>query len=99
MSVTLFFDDGRIEDFPTATMAEEHDGQVHVLRCSPQLTAEWIAVLPVAGITLAQVYAAGTLQRVVTGDRAAQLIAATPSPPRAMPATSRGRPSIRTGAA
>ena len=80
MPVTLFFGDGRVEDFPTATMAEAHNGHIHVSRYSPQVTLDWIAILPMAGITLAQVYARGTLQRVVTGDRTAQLTAAALPP-------------------
>ena len=80
MPVTLFFGDGRVESFPTATMVEEHEGHIHVCRYSPQLTLDWMAILPAAGITLAQVYAHGTLQRVVTGDRAARQTA-TATPP------------------
>ena len=100
MAVTLFLGDGRIEDFPTATIAEEHDGYFHVMRYSPRLTLEWIASFPAADVTLAQVYASGSLQRVVTGDRSTQRGAVAIPPPSTVRMTAlQGRSSLRTGAA
>ena len=71
MAVTLFFRDGQIAEFPSATTAEKRDGLIHVLHFNQQTIAlESVTAYTVADVALAQVFESGTLTKVIVLDGA-----------------------------
>jgi hypothetical protein len=69
MAVILFFHDGQIAEFPSATTAETHHGLIHVLHFNQQtLALELVKAFTVADVALAQVFEYGTLTKVLTLD-------------------------------
>ena len=66
MSVTLFFRDGRIAEFPSATTAEKRAELIYLLHVGPEtLTLESVQAFNALEVALAHVYEHGTLTKVI----------------------------------
>ena len=70
MAVTVYLDDGHVEEFSCATLAERRDGRLYVLRYTPHLTLEWIATFAAKHVCFAHVHLhRDGPTRVMAGDR------------------------------
>jgi hypothetical protein len=56
MAAILFFCDGRIVEFPDATLTERRDGCFYVFRYTPQLTLERFAAFPADEVAIALIH-------------------------------------------
>jgi hypothetical protein len=73
MAVTLFFHDGQIAEFPSATTAEKCDGLIHVLHFNPQtLALERVEVFEASDVALTEVFVHGDLRKVIIPHGAVQ---------------------------
>jgi hypothetical protein len=69
MPVTLFFANGSIQEFPTATMARNHDGTLQLVRYNGATReVEPLETFLATEVAVAQVYEDGVLRAVVIGD-------------------------------
>ena len=64
MSVTLFFRDGRIAEFPLATTADKQDHLIHLLEVHHD-TLSGSRTFKASDVAIAHVYEFGTLTKVI----------------------------------